>query len=166
MMMGQNRSGMRISSVSSAGYVSSGGRHGVYRSMGCHLPTRTSVTFFMFLMSFATNIYFYIENQELLHNLAYKEIHESLKIEECRKLMAIQDKKFHEQLLNSKSQLNNFQMPKHDAFNDQFDAPPSQVHGMPGPNKKYVPKVEINAAPRMVSANEQFDDSLAEPTED
>ena len=37
---------------------------------------------------------------------------------------------------------------------------------MPGPNKKYVPKVEINAAPRMISANEQFDDSLAEPTED
>ena len=81
----------------------------------------------MFLVSFATNIYFYIENQELLHNLAYKEIHESLKIEECRKLMAIQDKKFHEQLLNSKNTLNNFQMPKHDPFNDRFDAAPSQV---------------------------------------
>ena len=45
----------------------------------------------MFMVSFATNIYFYIENQELLHNLAYKEIHETLKIEECKKLLALQD---------------------------------------------------------------------------
>ena len=37
---------------------------------------------------------------------------------------------------------------------------------MPGPSKKYVPKVEINAAPRMISNEEQFDDTLAEPTED
>lgn len=127
-MMGQNRSGMRISSVSSAGYVSAAGRSPIMRGFGCpSLPSRNSTTFFMFLVSFATNIYFYIENQELLHNLAYKEIHESLKIEECRKLMAIQDKKFHEQLLNSKSQLNNFQMPKHEAFNERFNEAPSQV---------------------------------------
>lgn len=37
---------------------------------------------------------------------------------------------------------------------------------MPGPSRKYVPDVKINAAPRMISANEQFDDSLSEPTED
>ena len=37
---------------------------------------------------------------------------------------------------------------------------------MPGPSKKYVPKVEINAAPRMINSEEQFDDNLAEPTED
>ena len=35
-MMGQNRSGMRISSVSSAGYVSAGGRlTGINRGFGC-----------------------------------------------------------------------------------------------------------------------------------
>ena len=31
----------------------------------------------MFILSFATNVYFYIENQNLLHNLAYKELHEA-----------------------------------------------------------------------------------------
>jgi len=99
-MMGQNRSGMRISSVSSAGYVSSGGRSGgIYRSIGCpQLPTRTSVTFFMFLLSFGTNIYFYIENQELLHNLAYKELHEVVKIQECQKLMAQKGLQFNAQV--------------------------------------------------------------------
>ena len=43
------------------------------------------------MLSMATNIYYFIENQKLLHNLAYKEIHETLKVEECRTLLAKQD---------------------------------------------------------------------------
>merc|ERR1719361_2855342 len=160
---------MRISSVSSAGYVSANGRQGgIMRGIGCPaLPSRNSTTFFMFLISFATNIYFYIENQELLHNLAYKEIHETLKIEECRKLMAIQDKKFHEELLknqNLKGRMIN--IPQAESFNSDFDEPPRQVKKMPNPLHPYVKNPVVNRAPGLVSDDERFDNHLKEPSED
>ena len=120
----------------------------------------------MFIVSFATNIYFYIENQELLHNLAYKEIHESLKIEECRKLMAIQDKKFHEQINKMDFKHKQFELPAHEPFNDHFNDRPNQVRRMPGPKHQYVPQVGVNAAPQMVNDAEEFDNTLHEPTED
>lgn len=170
-MMGQNRSGMRISSVSSAGYVSSGGgQRSLYRTIGCPtLPTRNSVTFFMFLLSFGTNIYFYIENQELLHNLAYKELHEVVKIQECQKLMAIKGKQFNEQVLRHvmKNQnnpggfngLNGFAPdtgPDDIGFNSQLDSRPLHVQAMPDPRHRFVPNINVNPAPILSKLDNNF----------
>lgn len=126
----------------------------------------------MFLVSFATNIYFYIENQELLHNLAYKEIHETLKIEECKKLLALQDKKFHEQINDnlmkhrSEGLYSNLKLSDSVGFNPAHDQPPAMVKGMPPVNHKYVPNPQINAAPIMVGNQEELNNHLEEPEED
>ena len=137
--------------------------------MGCHLPTRTSVTFFMFLMSFATNIYFYIENQELLHNLAYKELHEVVKIEECRKLLAMQGKQYNQQVLHhlmaNQKGLNGFAPdtgPDEEiGFNPELDNRPLRVKAMPNPKHKFVPNINVNNAPQLArDENEyEFDDT-------
>lgn len=126
----------------------------------------------MFMVSFATNLYFYIENQELLHNLAYKEIHETLKIEECKKLLALQDKKFHEQINDnlmkhrSEGLYSNLKLSDSVGFNPAHDQPPAMVKGMPPVNHKYVPNPQINAAPMMVGNQEEFNNHLEEPEED
>merc|ERR1712226_833256 len=118
------------------------------------LPSRNSTTFFMFMVSFATNIYFYIEN------------HETLKIEECKKLLALQDKKFHEQINDnlmkhrSEGLYSNLKLLDSVGFNPAHDQPPAMVKGMPPVNHKYVPNPQINAAPIMVGNQEELNNHL------
>jgi len=108
----------------------------------------------MFILSFATNVYFYIENQNLLHNLAYKELHEAVKVQECQKLLAMKSKKIQEQMLQVYAHQNNLNgFIPHLDDNDSFDDNVGKVdgiRGMPLPKHLNLPEPGINRAPSLV----------------
>ena len=108
----------------------------------------------MFILSFATNVYFYIENQNLLHNLAYKELHEAVKVQECQKLLAMKSKKIQEQMLQAYAHQNNLNgfIPRLDD-DDSFDDNVGKVdgiRGMPLPKHLNLPEPGLNRAPSLV----------------
>jgi len=108
----------------------------------------------MFILSFATNVYFYIENQNLLHNLAYKELHEAVKVQECQKLLAMKSKKIQEQMLQAYAHQNNLNgfIPRLDD-DDTFDDNVGKVdgiRGMPMPKHLNLPEPGLNRAPSLV----------------
>jgi len=108
----------------------------------------------MFILSFATNVYFYIENQNLLHNLAYKELHEAVKVQECQKLLAMKSKKIQEQMLQAYAHQNNLNgfIPRLDD-DDSFDDNVGKVdgiRGMPLPKHLNLPEPGVNRAPSLV----------------
>ena len=72
--------------------------------------------------------------KELLHNLAYKELHEVVKIQECQKLMALKGKAFNEQVLRHYMNQKKFDgfapdTDDHDGFDPFLDNKPLAVQG-------------------------------------
>ena len=83
----QYRSGVRINAVSSTGFITQGVARGKPLSVWNVLPTRNGILSTLLLMSFIVNLYFYLENQEVLHKLAISELENKNQDIKCEQVL-------------------------------------------------------------------------------
>ena len=80
-------SGVRINAVSSTGFITQGVARGKPLSVWNVLPTRNGILSTLLLMSFIVNLYFYLENQEVLHKLAISELENKNQDIKCEQVL-------------------------------------------------------------------------------